>query len=156
MRRKDREVTDAAKIKEIIADCYCCRLGLNDNGKVYIVPLSFGYTETDGAYVFYFHGAKEGRKLDIIKNNNYAGFELDTDYKLHEADQACSYSCRFKSIIGTGRVSIIEDIQEKKHALRLIMQHNSGKYDWDFPDNMLNAVCTFKLSVDELACKEHL
>ena len=33
MRRRDREITDNQKIKEIIKACDCCRLGLNDNGK---------------------------------------------------------------------------------------------------------------------------
>ena len=30
MRRRDREITDNEKIKEIIKACDCCRLGLND------------------------------------------------------------------------------------------------------------------------------
>ena len=76
MRRRDREITDNEKIKEIIKACDCCRLGLNDNGKVYIVPLNFGFTEENGNYTFYFHGARTGRKLDIIKQNNCVGFEL--------------------------------------------------------------------------------
>ena len=38
MRRSDREVTDLQTIKEIIRACDCCRLGLCDAGKVYIVP----------------------------------------------------------------------------------------------------------------------
>lgn len=46
MRRRDREITDNEKIKEIIKACDCCRLGFNDNGKVYIVPLNFGFTKT--------------------------------------------------------------------------------------------------------------
>ena len=43
MRRKDREVTDRGMIHEIIDRCMCCRIGFNDEGQVYIVPLSFGY-----------------------------------------------------------------------------------------------------------------
>ena len=39
MRRKDREITDEAKIDEIISRCNCCRIGFNDSGEVYIVPL---------------------------------------------------------------------------------------------------------------------
>ena len=46
MRRKDREVTDIAKIKEIMRNCNACRVGFADGDKVYIVPLSFGFTET--------------------------------------------------------------------------------------------------------------
>ncbi len=33
MRRKDREVTDPAKIQDIMERCTCCRVGFNDDGK---------------------------------------------------------------------------------------------------------------------------
>lgn len=66
MRRKDREVTDPERIDAIIRACHCCRLGFYDNGEVYIVPLDFGYDEKEGKRTFYFHGAKEGRRMDCI------------------------------------------------------------------------------------------
>ena len=40
MRRKDREVTDIEKIKEILDACKVSRIGLMDQGKVYIVPMN--------------------------------------------------------------------------------------------------------------------
>ena len=40
MRRKDREVNDFSKIKEIIADCVCCRLGLVDNKPVGVYTIT--------------------------------------------------------------------------------------------------------------------
>lgn len=67
MRRQDREVTDSARIREIISSCSVCRLGFCDGDEVYIVPLNFGYEEVDGKYVFYFHGAKAGRKAELIR-----------------------------------------------------------------------------------------
>ena len=136
--------------------CDCCRLGLNDNGKVYIVPLNFGFTEENGNYTFYFHGARTGRKLDIIKQNNYAGFELDTNHKIYtKGDKACNYTARFQSVIGNGKVEIIENSQEKMKALLELMKHNTGKAEWEFDERMLKAVCVFKLLVEEMSCKEH-
>lgn len=156
MRRKDREITGNEKINEIISNCHCCRLGFYDGGEVYIVPLNFGYTEKDSSRTFYFHGAKEGRKIDLISKTHSAGFELDTNYKLNEGETACQYSARFQSIIGTGRVAFVEDPAEKKAALQAIMIHNTGKDRWDFSDAMLNSICVFKLEVEEISCKEHL
>lgn len=156
MRRKDREVTDPHKIREIIENCHCCRLGFNDNGKVYIVPLNFGFQEEGGTYTFYFHGAKAGRKVDLIRQNGYAAFEMDTNYMLNEADTACEYSARFQSVMGSGTVSFIEDAEKKKQALCAIMEHNTKKKEWDFPDKMLSATCVFMLEAEELSCKEHL
>lgn len=156
MRRKDREITDEHKIEKIIASCHCCRLGFNDKGQVYIVPLNFGYVLDEGKYVFYFHGAKEGRKMDLIKSNPQVGFELDTNYKLNEAETACQYSARFQSVIGNGAVSIVEEPEEKKKGLLSIMKQSTGKEEWQFSEQMLNAVCVFKLAVETLSCKEHL
>ncbi len=155
MRRKEREVIEPAKIQDILNRCSCCRIGFNDNGKVYIVPLNFGYKKEGNSYTFYFHSAHEGRKIDLIKKNPEVGFEMDTHYKLNEADLACGYSARFQSLIGNGLVQTVNDIEEKKLGLTLLMEHNTGKSNWNFDEAMLNAVTVFKLQVTELSCKEH-
>lgn len=156
MRRKDREVTDRQRIREIIEACHCCRLGFCEEGKAYIVPLNFGYEEKDGRYVFYFHSAGEGRKISLIEKTHYAAFEMDANMEIYGKDTACSYAARFQSVMGGGRVSFIEEREEKLFALRAIMRHHTGKEDWAFEENMLRAVCVFKLEAEELSCKEHL
>jgi hypothetical protein len=45
MRRKDEEINDQSKIEAIIRSAGVCRLGLSDNGRPYIVPMSFGYQD---------------------------------------------------------------------------------------------------------------
>lgn len=156
MRRKDREVTDPKRIREIVEACQCCRLGFCDEGKVYIVPLNFGYEEKEGRYTFYFHSAGQGRKIDLIERTHFAGFEMDTNPEIYGKDTACSYTARFQSVIGSGSVHFVEDGPEKRAALCAIMRHYTGKEDWPFEENMLNAVCVFKMQVEELSCKEHL
>ena len=156
MRRNDREVTDPAQIADVVSRCTCCRIGFCDNGEVYIVPLNFGYAIEDGTYVFYFHSAKEGRKIALMQKAPHAGFEMDTDYALNAAETACGHSARFQSIIGNGIVRIVSEPAEKKLGLSLLMAHNTGKRDWDFDEKMLNAVTVFKLVVSEMHCKQHL
>lgn len=155
MRRRDREITDETKIEQIVAACDCCRLGFWDGGQVYIVPLSFGYEKENGDYIFYFHGAKEGRKIDLTRKCPQVGFEMDTNYLLHEADSACRHSCRFQSIIGNGTVSLVEDLAEKKKGLQLIMKKTTGKGDWELEENMVNGVAVIRLTVESISCKEH-
>lgn len=158
MRRKDREVTDIKHIEDIIQACDCCRIGLVDHGKAYIVPLSFAYVrndEDDRKGHFYFHGASQGRKLDIIRQNPEAGFELDTNYMLQEGNTACGYSCRYQSVIGSGRIHILDEAEEKIKGLNHIMQHYSGKADWEYDMRMIEAITVLRLDVEELSCKEH-
>ncbi len=156
MRRKDREVTDAAKIREIIPSCDRCRLGFNDDGEVYIVPLNFGYAEEDGTRFFYFHGAREGRKIDLIRKTGKAGFELDTHHEIVPGETACDHTALYQSVIGHGSICLLETIEDKKKAMQSIMLHNTGKDQWEIPDKALMAMSLIRLTVQELSCKEHL
>ena len=158
MRRKDREVLDEVKIDEFIRACDCCRIGFYDkeNDEVYIVPLNFGYSNIDNKRVFYFHGAKEGRKINLISKTNKVSFEMDSNHELIVGKMACNYSERYQCIMGTGLVSFVEDNEEKAMALNEIMFQNMGKKDWEFSEEMLNRVIVFKIEVKSLSCKEHL
>lgn len=156
MRRNDREITDSQLIDKYIRDCNCCRLGFNDDGKVYIVPLNFGFVSDGEKRTFYFHGAYEGRKIDLIKASGYAAFELDYNYRLQVFDAADECTAAFRSIIGDGKISMVEDVLEKRFGLLALMEQATGRKDWDITDKMLEEVCIFKLDVQEIACKEHL
>ena len=158
MRRKDREVLDEIKIDEFIRNCDCCRIGFYDkeNNEVYIIPLNFGYSHVDNKRVFYFHGAKEGRKIELISKTKKVSFEMDSNHELIIGKMACNYSERYQSVMGTGLISFVEDKDEKIAALNEIMFQSTGKKDWDFPEPMLNGVAVFMIEVTSLSCKEHL
>ena len=65
MRRSDREITDLGEILSIINDCKVIHLAMVDDGEPYLLPLNFGYSYENGAFSFFCHSAREGRKLDI-------------------------------------------------------------------------------------------
>lgn len=155
MRRSDRQVVNPQEIENIIRSCHCCRIGFYDNGKIYIVPLNFGYEKRGEKRYFYFHSAAEGRKIDLIKTGLPVGFEMDTSYQLTEAETACGFSAKFQSIIGTGNISLIETAEEKIHALEQIMFHNTGNGNWKFSEKLLSEMCVFMLEVVEISCKQH-
>ena len=156
MRRKEREVTDRKKIREIILSCSCCRVGFYDDGEIYIVPLDFGYSEDDEKGVFYFHGAKEGRKFDLIQKSDAVGFELDVNHKLIDGKTACQYTSQYQSVVGTGRMNLVEEEHSKIKALQSIMCHSTGRSDWDFSPRTREKVAVFQLQVEKLSCKEYL
>ena len=89
MRRSEREIRDPEAIRAVIAGCSCLRLGLYDDGEIYIVPVNFGYLDENGRDVFYFHGAAEGRKAALLRRSPRAGFEMDTDVRIAAAATAC-------------------------------------------------------------------
>ena len=61
MRRAERQVTDLAAIQEIVKACNVCRLAMQDEEGLYIVPLSPGAKWEGEKLTLYFHCAGEGR-----------------------------------------------------------------------------------------------
>ena len=69
MRRKDREVTEMEEIQQIFDECKVCRIGIMDENGPYIVPVNYGYVRKEGKVILYIHGAREGKKIDLIRKN---------------------------------------------------------------------------------------
>ena len=153
MRRSDREITDVKLIEAFIAKEQIMRIAFYDNGEIYIVPVNYGYTNDSGRFAFYFHGAKAGRKYELSKGSPDIGFEIDGNYELLEADIACDFSAKFQSVVGTGKISIVEDREEKLKGLNVLMRRTSGNAEWQYSEEMINAVAVYKVDVNKISCK---
>lgn len=156
MRRKQNEVLDNQAIDEIILKCECLRLGLIDEKSVYIVPVNFGFTNEDGVRTFYFHGSKEGKKKELILQNGYAGFEMDTNLRLVVEEEACKYTYAYQSVIGNGALVELTKEEEKIQALTILMKHYSDKEGFTYSKAVLDRLFIFKLVVEEISCKQNL
>jgi len=155
MRRKNKEITDINEKLNVIEKCKYCRLGLSENNFPYIIPLNYGYSYENEKLILYFHGAKEGKKIDLILKNNNACFEIDCDTKLVEAENPCNYGYEYKSIIGFGKIILLEENDEKTIGLNYLMKHQTGKdIKYDYSENDLNNVMVYKMLVDEFTGKK--
>ena len=158
MRRKDREITDKKMIEEFLNNQRIIRLGFYDkeNDEVYIVPVNYGYIIENENYIFYFHGGKGGRKYNLSKDGANIGFEIDGQYQLVEGNQACDFTAKYQSVIGNGKIKILETEEEKKKGLNAIMKQTTGKNDFEYNPRMFQNVCVYMLSVTKLTCKGNL
>jgi len=157
MKRKDREIVEINKKIEIIDKCKVCRLGLSENNFPYVVPLNYGYMFENDKLTLFFHGAKEGKKIKIIKNNNNACFEIDCDGKLIERDKPSDYSYEYKSIIGFGKIILLEIKEEKIKGLNCLMKHQTGiDMNLDFTEDELNNVYVYKMIVEDFTGKQNI
>lgn len=154
MRRKEREVTEIKEITAIIEQCMVCRIAMNDENGIYIVPLNFGFG-LEEELTLYFHGAKKGRKAEILLGGDVtAGFEMDCEQELVEGEQACNYTYKYASVIGRGKASVIDDLTAKSAALNQIMKQQTGK-TFDFPEKMLEATMLFQIKASEYSVKRN-
>jgi len=153
MRRSDREITNPAEMIEIIEKCTVCRLALADGNIPYIVPMNYGYEYKGGKLTLYFHGAKEGKKLDIIAKNPLACFEVDCSHKLVQAAEAWNYTMEYESVIGSGRIHLCAEKSEKIKALEQLMKKYAKDKTFTFPDHVIESVTLFRLDVLEFTGK---
>ncbi|MDR1272975.1 MAG: pyridoxamine 5'-phosphate oxidase family protein [Odoribacteraceae bacterium] len=154
MRRKDKEIADVNEKLKIIAQGKVCRLALSDDDQPYIVPLNYGYSFENDGLILYFHSAREGKKLEIIKKNNRACFEIDRDGVLVEGEKPCDHGYAFESIVGTGKIILLDAAAEKEDGLNRLVQHQSGKNETcHFDEKMMGRVVVYKMIVEEFTGK---
>lgn len=155
MRRKDREIIDFEKVISIVDRCECCRIGLVDNGEAYIVPMNFGFEIIDEKIILYFHGAKEGRKIDLIPEQKVVTFEMDTNHALGRGETGCSFSFLYQCVMGKGKMEILTNENEKIYGLKKVMSHYTGSELWKLDSKIVDKTCVLKLTVEEWSCKVH-
>ena len=150
--RREREVTDMNEIIRILDKCRIVHLGLVDGDEPYVVPLNYGYTMDDGKLTIYVHGAKTGYKLDLMRANPKVFFEMDCDVIPFEGKSACQYGTSYASVMGRGLAHIVEDVEEKKKALSILMKTQTGK-DFEFTDKLVSVVCVMRIDVLDYSAK---
>lgn len=100
MRRKDREITDRAEILAVLDRCDVVHVGMKGGEYPYVVPLSFGWEEKDGTVCIYVHGAKEGYRHTLLKQD--ARVCVTADRFIQYVETPHGISCVYESVIGTG------------------------------------------------------
>ncbi len=152
MRRKDREIADESAIRSILARARVLHLGLLDGEYPYVVPMHYGYAFESGRLTLYSHSAKEGHKLELLRQNGRVFFEIDTDEALLPGEKACQWGASYASVMGRGRASIVEDGEEKCRALALLMQTQTGE-EYSFTPQMASAVTVIRIDAESFTAK---
>lgn len=115
IRRKEKEIHDKDEMISIIESAQFITVAMSFNNEPYLATLSHGYDRENNC--IYFHCAQEGKKVDILKENNVVWGQVLEDHGY--ADGSCDHlyaTAQFK-----GRVTFIEDTDEKRHALSVMI-----------------------------------
>lgn len=115
IRRKERAVTDPKEIRAVLREAKYVTVAMCADDEPYLVTLSYGYDEERGC--IYFHCAREGKKVEILRENSLVWGQALVDGGYQQGRCAHFYrTTQFR-----GRVTFIEDPSEKEHALRLMI-----------------------------------
>ena len=153
MTKRERQVTDEKQILDILDAGKVLHLGLAVDNEPYVVPMNYGYTHENGKLVLYLHSAVRGKKLDMIRANSKVFFEIDCDWKPFEGVKHCQYGLAYSSIMGHGTAVIVEDVEEKKRAMTVLMKTQTEK-DFEFQDRLVSMVAVIRIDVSEYTAKK--
>lgn len=152
----EKEIVDVGKIDRILGKSKICRIALLDGEFPYILPMFFGYSLTGGKLELYFRCEEKGKKMDIIKQNSNAAFEVENFIEIIPGDTPVGFSGVYQCIIGNGTIEVITGI-DKITGLSLIMQKyddiSAGK-ECSLSEQMLNSCAVLKLTANKFCCKE--
>lgn len=149
MRRAEKEIADRGEIDSILRANTVCRLGMADGPQPYVIPMSYGY---DGEHL-YFHCAREGRKLDILRKNPLVCFEVDCDVALRDESLVCRKTMRYTSVVGNGRAAILEGRDNVLPALDLLMAQHYGPGTREYDEGKLDHITVIKVIIDSVSGK---
>jgi len=149
MRRADREMS-AEWALDVFDKAPFITVGMSDqDGRPYGVPLSVVRTDEN---TFYFHCAKEGRKLDILKSNPLVCLSAVTGCKPTVGPKDGSFTMEFKSAIAFGSAVVVEDEDEKIMALKAICERFLPKHMDAFSESVkrsLSNTCVVRIDLNE-------
>jgi nitroimidazol reductase NimA-like FMN-containing flavoprotein (pyridoxamine 5'-phosphate oxidase superfamily) len=145
-------VTDPEQILHILDTAKVLHLGLSVNDEPYVVPMNYGYVMEEGKLTLYLHSAVKGKKLDMMRANPKVFVSIDCDRMPFEGRVACQYGLVYSSIMAKGTATIVEDVEEKKQAMSLLMKTQTGK-DFTFEDRLVTIVSVIRIDVSEFTAK---
>lgn len=158
MRLHKRELREPEAIKEILEECDVVRIGAQDEEGMFIIPVNYGYNFSVSGeamkLVLFIHGAGEGRKADAFAADPAVAVEMDCRHGIITGDYTCSYSYSYRSIMGNGTVSRVDDRQEKIYGLTKIMEHMAPGAKIEFSPEMLVRTVVFRIDVEQFTAKE--
>jgi len=88
----------------------------------------------------------------MMQANPKVFFSIDCDRMPFEGRVPCQYGLVYSSIMGRGTATIVEDVEEKKQAMTVLMKTQTGK-DFTFEDRLVSIVAVIRIDVEEYTAK---
>ena len=160
IRMVNRACTDEKQIKQFLEGAQTAFLGLVDQHIPYVIPLNYVYK--DG--IFYFHGANEGRKIDILTTNQNACMTISENYGTMVDPVPAETDTAYMSVVANGLVEIVTDLNEATAAMQAMLDkyvpdyyHTplSKKHLDKYQSSLGSKTLVLKVKPTSITAKEH-
>lgn len=118
--------TDDNRIEQFLSHERTGYLGLTDREIPYVVPLNFVWMNES----VYFHGAAQGRKIDLIHANPNCCFTVAKDYGTMVSPIPAKTDTAYTSVMLFGVLETVTDLKEASLAMQAMLdKYVPGYYD---------------------------
>ena len=159
MRRQDREIKDPSIILDIIHSLPFGHLAMNDAGKPYGVTVNYlSELDADRNAVLFFHGAKEGRKAEILARDPHVYFFAERDdgpKVIVRPNGTKSVTNLYVSVAGEGVMELVEGAAEKRRVLLAMANAFSDEPFESLPDAVVEMTAVWKLVLNSVTGKSN-
>lgn len=149
MRRKDREMSKEFAI-QVIDSSKWVTLGLIDTqGMPYTVPMQLVRQGEN----YYFHSAKEGYKLDCLRNNKNICITAVNSATIVPEE----FTTKYQSATVRATAEEVLNVDEKKEILQRLANHYTPSHADKAIDEInqyINGTSIWKITVSEISGKE--
>ena len=136
-------------MESIIQRSKVCHLALSEDNRPYVIPLNFGYKDR----TLFFHSAREGKKLDMLKKNNRICFAFSIDHEVVPGETACQWSMKYQSVVGFGRATLVDDPESKQEAYDIIMNHYTGR-TFSYDTSLIDRSIIIRVDIEKMTGKK--
>ncbi|RJE90809.1 pyridoxamine 5'-phosphate oxidase family protein [Paenibacillus sp. 1011MAR3C5] len=163
VRLSQRECKDGERIEQFLQEAQTGFLGLTDGLAPYVVPLNFVWMKERGA--FYFHGAEEGRKMELMARNKEACLTISESHGTIPSPIPAKTDTAYMSVMAFGEMEPVPDLTEATAAMQALLdKYVPGYYESRlaashverYRSSMESRTFIFKLVVRERTAKENV
>ncbi len=150
IRRPDRAVTDDAWITDLLNRAPVGYLATIHESQPFINSNLFVFDAE--RHVIYTHTARVGRTRANVEGDDKVCFTVTEMGRLLPADEALEFSVEYNSVMVFGTAAIIEDADEQRHGLQLLLDKyfphlKSGEDYRPIADEELVRTSVFRITI---------
>ena len=128
-------------------------LGLSNDGKPYVIPMSYAYQQNK----IYLHASLKGLKLEYLKNNAQVCFTVAELQQLIPNHDPCEFAMRYRSVMARGTATLLEEPEKKIAALKIIAaKYSPDSINSDLDSRKANSVAVVVIEIEEITGKYNI
>ena len=158
VRRKDRQERDPEFLKSILHDSVSCSIAIQREGYPLNHVAFFVYDEPNHEIIFHF--SKHGFAGEEITTGKKACISVYKYGKLYTAKRAVDFGCEYQSVIVYGTIKILEQEDERLHAMNIFFQKFFSSVPKDSYDGFTTSdakpIHVVRVKIEDWFGKEHL